>query len=133
MAIQSEKDAIFEGALTALKQRRVDAQQALSHELSGVMFGELLADIRADKDRNGVPDIMERGRQDAPRIVEPEQPRLTAADIAAFLSVARAVDPVSNSTHATQPTAHPAPGQGQGNGPAAPKLGADARNPTPRP
>ena len=132
MAIQSEKDAIFEGALTALKQRRVDAQQALSHELSGVMFGELLADIRADKDRNGVPDIMERGRQDAPRIVEPEQPRLTAADIAAFLSVARAVDPVSNSTHAPQPTAHPAPGQGQGNGPTQKPLGADARNPTSR-
>jgi hypothetical protein len=119
MAIQSEKDAIFEGALTALKQRRVDAQQALSHELSGVMFGELLADIRADKDRNGVPDIMERGRQDAPRIVEPEQPRLTAADIAAFLSVAR----MSDSTHT--PTAHTptAPGQGQGNGPTAKPLG----------
>jgi hypothetical protein len=29
---------------------------------------------------------------------------------------------VSNSTHATQPTAHPAPGQGQGNGPAAKPL-----------
>ena len=139
MAIQSEKDAIFEGALTALKQRRVDAQQALSHELSGVMFGELLADIRADKDRNGVPDIMERGRQDAPRIVEPEQPRLTAADIAAalallaanphLLSLVRPVDSMVNSTHVPQPTAHPAPGQGQGNGPAAKPLGADQRRP----
>ena len=126
MAIQSEKDAIFEGALTALKQRRVDAQQALSHELSGVMFGELLADIRADKDRNGVPDMMERGRQDVPRIVEPAQPRLTAADIAAFLSVAR----MSDSTH-TPPTAHtpPAPGQGQGNGAPGKPLGQDTRRP----
>ena len=129
MAIQSEKDAIFEGALDALKQRRVDAQQALSHELSGVMFGELLANIRADKDRNGVPDIMERGRQDAPRIVEPEQPRITAADMAAFLSLAKLADDMSNSTHAPQPHASATPGQG--NGPAA-KLGADARNPTSR-
>jgi hypothetical protein len=39
----------------------------------------------------------------------------------------------SNSTHAPQPTAHPAPGQGQGNGPAAKPLGRDAQNPTPRP
>ena len=79
MAIQSEKDAIFEGALTDLKQRRIGAQKALSHELSGVMFGELLADIRSDADGNGVPDIMERGRQNGPHITEPERPRLTAA------------------------------------------------------
>ena len=102
MAIQSEKDAIFEGALTALKQRRVDAQQALSRELSGVMFGELLADIRADADHNGVPDIMERGRQSGPRIVEPEPPRLTAAGVAHD-------NGVGNSTYATP--AHPASGQ----------------------
>ena len=88
------------------------------------MFGELLANIRADKDRNGVPDIMERGRQDAPRIVEPERPQLTAAEMAHFISLVRPVDSMSNSTHATQPTAHPAPGQGQGNGPAGPKLGS---------
>ena len=126
MAIQSEKDAIFEGALDALKQRRVDAQQALSHELSGVMFGELLANIRADKDRNGVPDIMERGRQNGPHITEPERPRLTDADVAAFLLLAQQAAAMSNSAHDTQPpTGHPEyrPGQGQGNGPSGPKVG----------
>ena len=39
----------------------------------------------------------------------------------------------SNSTHAPQPTAHPAPGQGQGgNGAPAPVIGRDAQNPTSR-
>ena len=126
MAIQSEKDAIFEGALQALKQRRVDAQQALSRELSGVMFGELLADIRADKDRNGVPDIMERGRQDTPRIVEPERPQLTAADVAAFLSVAQA--DMSKNDH-TPPAGNGGNGA-PGNGPSGSKIGpAGGRGP----
>ena len=75
MAIQSEKDAIFAGALTDMKSRRIDAQQALSQELGGGIFAELLADVRRDANRNGTPDIMERGAQkpvsnsayDAPR------------------------------------------------------------------
>ena len=48
----------------------------------------------------------------------------------------RADAAMRNSTHDTEPAiiplAQPAPGQGQGNGPAA-KLGADTRNPTSRP
>ena len=71
------------------------------------------------------------------------QPAPTQDDIAAalallaanpqLLSLVRPVDSMSNSTHAPQPTAHPAPGQGQGNGPAAPRIGgADTRNPTSR-
>ena len=61
-----------------------------------------------------------------------------AATVAAILAAIQRGEiavPVamSNSTHAPQPTAHPAPGQGQGNGPAAKPLGRDAQNPTPRP
>ena len=66
---------------------------------------------------------------------QPDADAITAA-IAAMVARGELVIPVaqqSNNTHATQSPAHPAPGQGQGNGPAAPKLGADARNPTPRP
>lgn len=69
-------------------------------------------------------------------------PAATQDDIAAalallaanpqLLSLVRPVDSMSIPTHAPQPTAQPAPGQGQGNGPAA-KMGADARNPTSRP
>ena len=146
MAIQSEKDAIFEGALTDLKQRRIGAQKALSHELSGVMFGELLADIRSDADGNGVPDIMERGRQDAPQAA-PSARNMAVEDLIALLAsepqlTARALSALG---HNTQDVARfdpsviplveraPEPGQGQGNGPAAPRIGgADTRNPTSR-
>ena len=132
MAIQSEKDAIFEGALKELGKRRVNAQAALAEELSGAMFAKMVSDLHADKDRNGVPDIMERGRQSGPRTVDPEQPRLTAADVAAFLALAQPA--MSNNTHDTArheaPAASSSPGAG--NGPAAHKLGVDARNPTSR-
>jgi hypothetical protein len=63
MALQSEKDAVFDAALEDLKTRRIAAQKQLSQEMSAVMMDELVAALRADNDRNGVPDIMERGRQ----------------------------------------------------------------------
>lgn len=63
MAMQSEKDAVFDAALDDLKTRRIAAQKQLSQEMSAVMMNELIASLRADNDRNGVPDIMERGRQ----------------------------------------------------------------------
>lgn len=128
MAIQSEKDAIFEGALKALKQRRVDAQTALSNELSGVMFGELLADIRTDKDNNGVPDIMERGNQGTRRNAAPDVDPALIAAIAAALSNNTHNAPRQNDATII-PLATPAPGQGQGNGPTQKPLGADQRRP----
>ena len=96
MALQSEKDAVFEGALDALKNRRITAQAALSDELSAAMFAELLADIRADNNRDGVPDIMQRGAQSGPRTV-------THEDVAAYIAdnpdLLRLAQPLSNSTH----------------------------------
>jgi hypothetical protein len=128
MAIQSEKDAIFDGALKALNSRRIDSQQALSDELSAVMFAELVSSLRADKDRNGIPDIMERGAQSGPRISTPEPARLTDGDLAAVIQgmIARGelTAPLSNSTHDTVrqpatgkpngPASKPLPGQGDG-------------------
>lgn len=63
MAIQAEKDAIWEGALTDLKNRRIKDQQRLAEELSGVMFREMLAELKTDQDGDGVPDILQRGKQ----------------------------------------------------------------------
>lgn len=128
MALQTEKDAIFDAALGDLKNRRIDAQHALSQEMSAAMFAEMVAMLRADADGNGRPDIMERGRQSGPRIVEPETPRLTAADIAAMLAVSQ--PDVSNSTH---DAAHHVPaatsGQGDGNGAPAKPLGPSGSKP----
>ena len=129
MAIQSEKDAIFEGALTALKNRRIAAQQGLANEMSATMFAQLLSDIRADSDKNGIPDLLERGQQSGPRITSTERPQLTAeqaAQVAAYLSLAQPVD-TGNSTHAAPrhdtTAAPPQAGQGQPNGPATKPLG----------
>ena len=82
MAMQSEKDAVFDAALADLKTRRIDAQKALSSEMSAAMMAELVAALRADADGNGVPDIMERGRQRAlPTVVNSthETPAVTLA------------------------------------------------------
>ena len=137
MAIQSEKDAIFEGALNALKNRRVAAQQGLADELSGAMFAQLLSDIRADSDKNGIPDLLERGNQ--PRTVPSSRPQLPdhaappvddvalTAAIAALIAEGKLSAPVSNSTYDTARHGQPAqPGPGQGNGPAGHRIGGDA-------
>lgn len=116
MAIQSEKDAIFEGALKELGKLRSANQAQLAQELSGSMFAKLVSDLHADRDGDGTPDIMQRGRQDGPRI--------THDDIAAYLAANpeayRLALPVSQNTHDTPRHADgisAAPGQGEaGNG-----------------
>jgi hypothetical protein len=78
--------------------------------------------------------------QDAPQDAQPAQDAhsVDAATVAAVLAAIQRGEiavPVamSNSTHAPQPTAHPAPGQGQGgnvgNGAPGKPLGADQRRP----
>ncbi len=69
--------------------------------------------------------------QTAPQDAQPAQDAhsVDAATVAAVLAAIQRGEiavPVamSNSTHAPHPTAHPTPGQGQGNGPAGPKLGS---------
>jgi hypothetical protein len=133
-AIQDEKDAVVEDALTDMRNRRGENAKALGAFMGGGMFKTLVSEIGADVDGDGLPDLWEkRGNQGTPQLPAP------GADYAALvallaanpqlLSLVRPVDSAGNSTHAPQPPAQHAPGQGQGNGPAAPKLGADQRRP----
>lgn len=63
MAIQSEKDAIFEGALKELSKLRTANQAHLAQELSGVMFAKMVSDLHADRNNDGIPDILQTGKQ----------------------------------------------------------------------
>ena len=127
-AIQDEKDAVVEDALTDMRNRRGENAKALGAFMGGGMFKTLVSEIGADVDGDGLPDLWEkRGNQGTP------QPPAPGADYAALvallaanpqlLSLVRPVDSAGNSTHAPQPPAQHAPGQGQGNGPAAKPLG----------
>lgn len=55
MAIQAEKDALFEGALADLRTRRVASQARLANEMGGVMFDELVAAVRSPAAETGNP------------------------------------------------------------------------------
>jgi hypothetical protein len=129
MAIQTEKDAIFSGALTNMKNRRVAQQAMLADELGGGIYAELLADVRRDSDRDGTPDIMQRGAQSGPRTVPPPPPaQVTAADVAAFLSLAQQSD-IGNSTYDAprQAAAH----ERDDNGGPRPVIGGGGDGPRP--
>lgn len=113
-AIQEEKDAVIEQALDNLRNRREDNAMALSAQIGGGMYRSLISELGVDRDGDGIPDIAERpsNRNSGPRVVPPSPPQLTAADIAAFLSVAHSADDVGNSTHSA--THHDAGHAGQG-------------------
>ena len=143
MALQSEKDAIFEGALTSLKNRRVAAQQGLADEMSATMFAQLLSDIRADSDKNGIPDLLERGTQS--RTTASDRPQLPAApsdndDLAAAVAdlIRRGELVVTDTAGSTAlgrntygvavPLAQPTQPAAQPNGPAAKAVGGGRPN-----
>jgi hypothetical protein len=79
----------------------------------------------------GRPAATQTAPQDAQPAQDAQPDAATIAAVLAAIQRGEIAVPVamSNPTHAAQPTAHPASGQGQGNGPAAPKLGADTRRP----
>lgn len=135
-AIQDEKDAIVEDAFTDLRNRRGENAAVLGSFLGGGMFKTLVAELGADTDADGLPDLWEtRGNQG------PAQPPAPGVDYAALmamlaanphlLSLARPADSVGNFTHDgpdTQPPIghplyRPEPGQGQGNGPSGHRVG----------
>jgi len=128
---EARMEAVIQGAEAALNSQLASYGAAVGGENATRALTE------------GRRDIIGQHYTAAMQQAQAAQPAPTQDDIAAalallaanpqLLSLVRPVDSMSNSTHATQPTAHPAPGPGQGNGPAAPKLGADARNPTSRP
>ena len=79
------------------------------------------------------PATTQTAPQDTPQ-GQADAEAITAA-IAAMVARGELVIPVaqqSNNTHTVNAPTHPAPGQGQGNGPTAKPLGADTRNPTSR-
>jgi hypothetical protein len=85
MAFQGEKDAIWDGALKDLQQRRIGVSKQLAHELSGRMFAELLSELAVDINNNNVPDALERG----PKISKPgvggNDGRMTQDEILAYI------------------------------------------------
>ena len=59
-AIQEEKDAVTEDALTDLRNRRSDNAKLLSAQLGAGMFKTLVSELGADMDGDGLPDVTER-------------------------------------------------------------------------
>lgn len=122
MAIQAEKDAIVEGAISKLKSRRMDNEDRIADVLSASMFAQVESELRADKDRNGVPDLMERGRQSAPQLPVPDTDQADfLAALRQMVDAGQLVIPVSQPGKTTHDAANAGPGQG--NGPAAKPLG----------
>lgn len=67
-AIQEEKDAVVDEALTDLSNRRHDNAKLLSGQMGAGMFKTLVSELGADMDGDGLPDVFEkpsrRGRAD---------------------------------------------------------------------
>ena len=59
-AIQEEKDAVVQEALTDLSNRRQENAKLLSAQLGGGMFKTLVTELGADVDGDGLPDLAER-------------------------------------------------------------------------
>jgi hypothetical protein len=59
-AIQEEKDAVVNEALTDLSNRRTDNAKLLAAQLGGGMFKTLVTELGADMDGDGLPDVAER-------------------------------------------------------------------------
>lgn len=137
-AIQDEKDAVVEDALTDMRNRRGENAKALGAFMGGGMFRTLVSEIGADVDGDGLPDLWEkRGNQGAP---QPAAPSVDYAALVAYLaanphllSLARPADSTGNSTHSvgTQSSTQSPTQSGQGGNGAPPKpLGAaDQRHP----
>lgn len=122
-AIQDEKDATTEQALTNMRERREANALALSEQMGGDMYRVLLAELLKDSDRDGVADLYERKSNIGPRTVPGNRPQLTAADVAAYLAanpdLLRLAQPIDNVGHSTHDASH----QPAGNGAPAKPLG----------
>jgi hypothetical protein len=72
MSIQNEKDAIWQGALKDLASRRTHNSAALSAQIGGRMYQEMLAELFVDRDGNGRPDMLE-AKTGGPVVVDAPQ------------------------------------------------------------
>ena len=59
-AIQEEKDAVVEEALTDLSNRRQENAKILSGQMGAGMFKTMVSELSLDSDGDGLPDIYER-------------------------------------------------------------------------
>jgi hypothetical protein len=64
MALQGEMDAVFEEALKKLKNKRAEQSGQLSDVLSDGLMAQLRAELATDKNQDGIPDAVQRGRPD---------------------------------------------------------------------
>lgn len=60
MALQTERDAVFDQALSQLRQKRQEHGAALAHQLSDEMLQGLVDTLRVDRNQDGVPDVYQR-------------------------------------------------------------------------
>lgn len=74
MSIQNEKDAIWKGALDQLGSLRQKHSAALTAELSGRMYQDMLDELLIDANNNGRPDILEGNSQAALPAQSPPPP-----------------------------------------------------------
>jgi hypothetical protein len=59
MALQGEKDAVFEEALTKLSTYRAKQSGQLSDQLATAMMEQLKAELAVDHNGDGIPDVMQ--------------------------------------------------------------------------
>ncbi len=96
-AIQEEKDAVVDEALTDLSNRRHDNAKLLSAQLGGGMFKTLVSELGADLDGDGLPDLAERPskRGRALEVCHDEQNTTTAIENRRPVEYPRPDEPVS--------------------------------------
>jgi hypothetical protein len=116
MAFQSQKDAIWDGAMKDLEQRRIGMSKQLSAELGDRLFTELLSELAVDVNNNNVPDALERGPVISKSGVGGNDGRMTHDEVLAYI--------MSNPEAMRQITerAQRSEGQGGGNGAARPNF-----------
>ncbi len=59
-AIQEEKDAVIDEALTDLRSRRQDNAARLSRQIGSGMYAAMVSELGVDADGDGLPDLAER-------------------------------------------------------------------------
>jgi len=116
-AIQEEKDAVVEEALTDLSNRRTDNAKLLSSQLGAGMFRTLVTELGADMDGDGQPDLAERPSNRGKVNGAPAWRDLDLEDLVTMLVEerlkAKAAQPVTASEnghgpgHDTRPTQRP--------------------------
>jgi len=81
MALQGEKDAIFNEALEKLKTKRAQQSGVLSDQIANGMMEQMKAELAVDHNNDGVPDIMQTPKQTAViRPINGVTPQRMAAD-----------------------------------------------------